>query len=139
MPSKIFALQLYTAKIPEQFSYFLDKTPRYYLVADSLENVFPTSKHIYLTRNPIAILCSIYNSWVSKDLGGLVNYQVDLVGGLRLLAQKVSSTDHFVSSYEDLLQNPEQVFDRLIAYTGLEIPEAPLGYNYDENSKLGGG
>lgn len=57
-----YSLQLYSAKMPSASNYFLDKTARYDLIADTLEEVFLESKHLYLTRNPVAILCSLYNS-----------------------------------------------------------------------------
>ena len=132
-----YALQLYSAKISSESTYFLDKTPRYHLIADTLERVFPEAKHLYLTRNPVAILCSIYNSWISDDIDALLNYQVDLVDGVRLLAEKVSSTTHLVCSYEDLLQDPDDFFGKLSAYTGLQIADAPLQYVHSKNSTFG--
>lgn len=115
-----FALGLYAEKMPQSAEFFLDKTPRYYLISDNLEKVFPSAKHIYLTRNPIAVLVSIYTSWVSNDLNALVNYQVDLVEGVRRLAKTVSSTRSLVCSYEHLLESPQEVFSSIAAYAGLE-------------------
>jgi len=114
-----FALGLYAEKMPQNAEFFLDKTPRYYLISDNLEKVFPNAKHIYLTRNPIAVLVSIYTSWVSNDLNALVNYQVDLVEGVRRLAKTVNSTRGLVCSYENLLELPQKVFSNIAAYTGL--------------------
>jgi len=44
--------------------YFLDKTPRYYYILPELYRTFPEAKYILLLRNPLAILCSIFNTFV---------------------------------------------------------------------------
>jgi hypothetical protein len=135
--AKKHALALYTAKMPGNRSRFLDKTPRYYLIADRLEKLFRRSKHIYLVRNPLAILSSIYDSWISDDVGALLNYRVDLVDGIRLLADRVSSTKHLVIAYEHLLRAPDEVFSQLADYTGIEFPQVPLRYEVPNANLLG--
>ena len=39
--------------------YFLDKTPRYYLIIPELIQTFPKAKFIILLRNPLAVLSSM--------------------------------------------------------------------------------
>jgi hypothetical protein len=42
---------------------FLDKTPRYHLIAPFLADLFPRAKFIVLTRNPLARLASMKQTW----------------------------------------------------------------------------
>ena len=43
--------------------YFLDKTPRYYLIIKELYRIFPQAKFVCLLRNPLAVLASILETW----------------------------------------------------------------------------
>ena len=131
------ALSLYGERLPEGPSRFLDKTPRYYLISKSLERVFPKARHLYLTRNPIAVLASLYSSWVSKDLDSLLNYQVDLVQGIRQMAETVSSTEHLVISYDRLLGDTQQVLKTIAHYVDLEVSEKSTTYTTATRRGLG--
>ena len=39
-------------------SFFLDKTPRYYMILNDLIRVFPNAHYVFLFRNPMAVLSS---------------------------------------------------------------------------------
>ena len=55
--------------------YFLDKTPRYYLVIPELYCTFPKAHYIFLLRNPVAVLCSILETREKKDWPWAVQVQ----------------------------------------------------------------
>src|SRR5690606_21265532 len=62
----------------------LDKTPRYYLVADELLRIFPKCRIIVITRDVNDILTSIRATWGRGRLKLSHNW-IDLKLGLRLL------------------------------------------------------
>src|SRR5687767_8500554 len=43
--------------------WFLDKTPRYFLILEELVEMFPEAKFIVLQRSPLAVVASILNTW----------------------------------------------------------------------------
>ena len=59
--------------------YFLDKTPRYYWIIPELQRVFPRATFIILLRNPLAVLCSIINTWAKDNWFALYRYRHDLL------------------------------------------------------------
>ena len=104
--------------------YFLDKTPRYSLIAPHLASLFPESKFVFLFRNPLAIIASINQVW-----GGgrwkIYTYKVDLFMGLEnlLLAyESLLQEGRCIGiRYEDLLMEPEPVIARVCDY--LKLPK----------------
>ena len=72
-------LNLYSKYLyKNKYDYFLDKTPRYYLIIDELLKIFPSAKYIILIRNPLAVLGSIINTWTQEDWLSLNRYKHDL-------------------------------------------------------------
>lgn len=111
-------------------SYFLDKTPRYYLIIPELVRVFPAAKFVILLRNPLAVLASILNTWVKDHWVLLPRYRDDLlVAPKRLLAGMELLGDRaIVVRYEELVSDPvgqvRAVCDRL----GLEFDPGMVEY-----------
>ena len=58
-----FVLDLYQKQCQNNERYFLDKTPRYYLIIDEIIDLFPDAKFIFLFRNPVHIYASSINTW----------------------------------------------------------------------------
>ncbi|MGB5261650.1 MAG: sulfotransferase [Gammaproteobacteria bacterium] len=130
--------ELYAQLSDEGARYFLDKTPRYALIADDVINMFGDGKFIFLWRNPLSVVSSMIETWG----GGKWNiyiFKVDLFDGLARLIdvyQKNSETTLAVQ-YEVLLQAPEQELERVMHYLGLEpapgmldaLPETRLSGN----------
>jgi hypothetical protein len=56
-------LRLQTSHARSDADYFLDKTPRYYLILEELQWMFPEARFIVLHRNPLAVVASILNTW----------------------------------------------------------------------------
>ncbi len=71
--------------------YFLDKTPRYYLIFDELQQIFPDGKFIIIVRNPLAVLSSIIKNWTGKNWFRLSEYKTDLIDAIRLLSELIKS------------------------------------------------
>jgi len=131
-----YAVRLYTAAAGGN-RYFVDKTPRYHLIASQIVDIFPEARFIFLFRNPMAILASVRRTW------GLVHLsRVDLYAGLESLLKAATYADdraHFVK-YEDLAANPEIEIGRICSYLDItfdprmvsdscriQIPEGSFG------------
>jgi hypothetical protein len=113
--------------------YFLDKTPRYTLIADEVRTIFPESPIIILWRNPLAIAASIIKGW-GVGRWNLFLYREDLYAGLRNLVAFADTQDDavLIVGYEDIVWDPETEMTRIFDFLGLEIPsEVGLAESYD--------
>ncbi len=121
-----FALGLY-GKIGDT-AYFLDKTPRYSLIAPEIIETFPDAKFVFLWRNPLAIMVSMIETW-GQGRWNLFRYYADIFKGLQLLLQaRRALGDRAVDiRFEDLLTGPEPQLARVSDYLGLEIGVDDLG------------
>ena len=122
---RTFALELY-AKASErtrpEATFFLDKTPRYSLIAQDLGRLFPEARFVYLWRNPLAIVASIIETW-GQGRWRIHPWRVDLFKGLSsLLDAYVGMRDTALAlRYEDLVQSPDAELSRLGGYLGLDL------------------
>jgi len=111
---------------------FLDKTPRYYLIMPELAQVFPDAHYIILIRNPLAVLCSILETWVKGDWYSLYNYKEDLLQAPHLLNQapQVLGPGCITIQYEQLVVNAETQVCHLCEQ--LSIPFEPVMIHYGQ-------
>ena len=102
--------------------YFLDKTPRYALIADEIFEIFPEGKFIVLWRNPLAIIASIIETW-GGGKWNVSRYKVDLFDGLANLLDSYQSHSKKVLAiqYESFLQSPETELSRIAEYLELKF------------------
>lgn len=119
-----FALALYSRNSDKEAVYFLDKTPRYYLIIPEIAKMFPESKFIFLFRNPLQVLSSIIETWEDERLGFWGNY-IDLFRGPGLLAEgyillKEKSIKVY---YDQMVWQPEDVIKEIFDY--LELSHDP--------------
>lgn len=115
------ALRVYEEVSPPGARYFVDKTPRYFLIIDFILTMFPRSKAILLVRNPLDVLASVVTTW-GNDRLWLHHALLDLYHGpLRLheAALKYPERLHHVS-YEKLVSCPEDTCRDICAY--LDLP-----------------
>jgi Sulfotransferase family len=125
---------------------FVDKTPRYYLIAPRLPELFPEARLIPLMRNPLDVAASYKSTW-DLDLPMLLrttNFPIaciDLVfGWARMCAVTRTHRDETVS-YEGMVANPLAVLAQLqrslglapveklepFAFAGSPFEHAPVG------------
>ena len=108
--------------------YFLDKTPRYHLIAQNLIETFPNAKYIFLWRNPLAVMASISRTW-KKNRWTFGSFNIDLNRGMDELIDtymRNSSISHSVK-YEELTSNPKESLAQIESY--LELPSESLAYD----------
>ncbi|MGD0091358.1 MAG: sulfotransferase [Planctomycetota bacterium] len=115
------ALRLYAKAARRQARYFLDKTPRYHLVASEIIALFPEAKHIFLWRHPLAMVGS-YVEFFGRGNWNLYGYRIDLFEGLENLLRAYSQAKGQVHAlrYEDLITERQAALKQLFAY--LELP-----------------
>lgn len=119
---RAYAATLYGGLAEQQGArYFLDKTPRYHLIAHHLVEAFPAARFILLWRNPLATLGSRIHSF--GGVWRLQNYEVDLFDGLANLVrvQEQYADRLHVMRFEDMVSQPERVFRQVFEYIGLDF------------------
>jgi len=125
-----FVSRLYQGLCHNNEAYFLDKTPRYYLIINFIETLFPDAKFIFLFRNPMAILSSVINTWSEGRLGQLHQNHVDLYEGPKLLLKGRQRLEHksIQISYEKLVSYPIESVNNILEYLGLDpVGEGLMG------------
>ena len=120
-----YLLELYGLARGER-RYFLDKSPRYHLVAGDLLELFPGARCVVLWRQPLAVAASIVDSFA----GGRWNidkYAVDLYDGVDnlLAAERAAAGRSCTLRYEDLVADPPAELERLWRFLDLDPGEAP--------------
>ncbi|MFT7335679.1 MAG: hypothetical protein ACI9M1_001600 [Porticoccaceae bacterium] len=117
-----FILSIYNGLSDSDSKYFLDKTPRYFLIIEEIEKIFPNAKFIFLFRNPLAQLASklVTHKGRFKTLYGAA---VDLLSGPNLLAagyEKLQKKSLKIT-YTDLIDDTEATIQKLNVYLDLQI------------------
>jgi len=107
---RAFAKTLYSESAREETKYFLDKTPRYHLIAEDIIQAFPDAKFIFLWRNPLSIVSSLINSWGNGNWN-LFRYKIDLFSGIDnlLQAQRKYQDISYSLNYETLTTSKEEL------------------------------
>ena len=122
-----FVRDLYGKLACNDEKYFLDKTPRYHLIAEEIIKTFPEAKFIYLWRNPLSIVASIVNG-LNNGAWKMYNYDIDLFRGLNSLIE--SHKEHEGKSisvrYEDIVSSNSNSLQRIFKYLSIEIDKVEI-------------
>jgi hypothetical protein len=131
-----FAIGVYERASAPGSTYFLDKTPRYHLVAEELFRVFPEGRFVFLWRNPLAVVASIIRTW-ARGSWTFGRWQIDLHEGLANLveAYRWHGADACAVRYEDLVADGGRAWGRMFAHLDLtfdprmlrSLPPPPAG------------
>ena len=116
-----FAYTLYEKAGDLEALYFLDKTPRYYLIIPEIAKIFPSAKFIFLFRNPLQIMASHIDSWTKGRLR-LERYYIDLYRGPKLLAEGYENLKgkSIKVHFDDLIKNTDKTLKNIFDYLELE-------------------
>ena len=118
-----FAGEVYDELSPPGTRVFVDKTPRYALIAPELVSWFPEAKFIVLWRNPLAAAAS-FTRTISEGTWRFWRNHVDLYDGLANLVELAEgpARDRVVAlRYEDLVQDPDRELARIGEHLGLDL------------------
>ncbi len=106
----------------KQVHYFIDKTPRYYLIIDEILKIFPDAKKIFLFRNPLQIYASYLTTWKKNRFYKMHRSYYDLYYGPGILAkayEKHKEKSYFLK-YEQFVQEPEAELKNILNYLELD-------------------
>jgi hypothetical protein len=111
--------------------YFLEKTPKNYLVADEIIEHFPQAKFIFLWRDPADVALSLANSYAGR-WNTMFRYEIDFAAGIPQLvrAHRKLAGRAISVRYEDLRADPNANLGRIYDYLGMEsgvLEENELG------------
>jgi hypothetical protein len=120
-----FMLELYSKQCKNNEVYFLDKTPRYYLIIDDIVKLFPNAKLIFLFRNPVHVFASIVNTWGNKRFNKLFSTYEDIILGTpRLSHAYVKHKDKSIAlRYEDFVTNTSNEIKKIFEYLQLDYDQ----------------
>jgi len=132
-----FIIALYSKASSQNEEYFLDKTPRYHLVAEEIIRIFPEGRFIFLWRNPLSVVASIINTW-GKGKWNVYRFYIDLYMGLENLIHTYQKyrNNVYTLSYEKLVAEPVVECQKLFGF--LDIDPFCVSENEFFNSTLVG-
>jgi glycosyltransferase involved in cell wall biosynthesis len=130
---RAYAYELYGAALNGQKeNIFLDKTPRYYLIINELLTLFPQARFIFLQRNPLAILASIFSTWTKKNYQKLLNQKFDITTSINNILHAKRNTQNkdktYFVQYEQLVAHPKKHMLRLLDSLQLSFEDKMLDY-----------
>lgn len=121
------AMRLYS-RLAGEAEVFVDKTPRYHLIADDLPRLLPDARYVFLWRNPLAVTASLLRTFRAGRFEPHL-FSVDLEQGVVNLTEmweRQRETGSAVAvRYEDLLEGPDE-WRRLFEGIGLDFDEKLL-------------
>jgi len=105
-----------------KYKYFLDKTPRYYLIFNHLIDLFPQARFIILKRNLLDVIKSVSKSWHKNNLKFRMN-RIDVFEGPKYIYEGTKLLDKraLVLEYENLVSDPVSSLKLLSNYLDLEF------------------
>lgn len=125
-----FAFSLYNKISSPDSKYFIDKTPRYYLIIPQITKLFPEAKFIFLFRNPLQVLASVITSFNRGSLR-LHQYHIDLYRGPKLLAEGyMRLKDKSIAiDFDQLIQSTDFELKRIFDYLELNFENSsPISF-----------
>jgi hypothetical protein len=120
-----FILSIYQGLSDSDSKYFLDKTPRYFLIIEEIEKIFPDAKFIFLFRNPLSQLASKLEIHKGR-FKTLYGDAVDLLSGPNLLAagyEKLQNKSIKIT-YTELINETEAIIQKLNGYLDIQIDKS---------------
>lgn len=122
---KSLALRLYARRAGPSARYFVDKTPRYHVIASDIVRTFDEARFIFLWRNPLAVVASMIEVW-GQGRWNIYEFEFDLFDGLAgLISARRQAGDRAISvRYRDLVAESPEARARVFDYLGLDSDEA---------------
>lgn len=119
----LFASSIYKDLSDPNSKYFIDKTPRYYLICSDIIKIFPNSKFIFLFRNPLSIYSSKLNTRRKNKFKYLYSDFIDLNYGPNMLIKEyLKYRDISLKlTYEDLVMNPNKNFNLIEKFLNIKL------------------
>ncbi len=134
---RAFVLDLYTKQCRNNERYFLDKTPRYFLIIDEIVALFPNAKFVFLFRNPIHVYASVVTTWGNNRFNKIRSSYNDIVEGSHLLSQGyLKHKDKSIAvNYESFVTNFETEVKKVANYLDIELTDGLLTDFHSQDTK----
>ncbi|MDA8819658.1 sulfotransferase [Schleiferiaceae bacterium] len=118
--------------------YFLDKTPRYYLIVDELRELFPQAKFIFLTRNPLEILASKLSSH-NGTFHAYYKYKIDLYQSVKSITNSLHTREDniFHLDYNELISSESNCVKQLKSFLQLDDIDSKKINQVEVNGRMG--
>lgn len=107
--------------------WFLDKTPRYYLIVPFLAEAFPDARFVFLFRHPVDVLASMVRTWHGDRFGAVSNHHfIDLAEGPRRMTDGLALVGHrgIAVHYESLVSDPAKSLAEICGHLGISYDDA---------------
>jgi len=132
-----FASTLYGKQCKNNERYFLDKTPRYYLIIPEILKAFPDAKFIFLFRNPIHVMSSMMQTWSNGTFRKMYSHERDLNLGPKALSEGYELLDDkaLAIQYEQFISNPAMYVEKICLYLDIEFDVQMLESFSDQDTK----
>jgi len=119
---KLFSNNIYKKLCSKGEIYYLDKTPRYYLIMREIAEIYPDAKFIFLFRNPLEIYSSILHSFLNNNFFKLAHYDVDIKYGPKLLSDGYTllKNKSLLVTYENLINKTDENLVKIFKYLELD-------------------
>jgi len=129
---KSMAVKLYRQRAGPSARYFVDKTPRYHVVASEIVRTFDGARFIFLWRNPLEVIASMIETW-GRGRWNVYEFELDLFDGLAGLveARRLAGERAMALRYRDLVASSEEARAQLFEYLGLRIDDAQPHEQHD--------
>lgn len=104
--------------------YFLDKTPRYYLMIPEIRRLFPDARFIFLVRHPLAVLASIAD-FFNNGRFRWFEYWIDWIEGHHCMAEAIRQNEIHCCTlhYEDIVTQPGDTMRTLCEWLDIQFTE----------------
>ncbi len=125
---KNFIVDIQTKLAINSEIYFLDKTPRYYLIIQEIREIFPEAKFIFLFRSPEQVYSSMLHTWSNNRLKPFLGSYYDLIEGYEKLSSGYLKykNQSIVIKYEDFVLNPESELKKITNYLELDFDQSMI-------------
>ncbi|WP_029406901.1 sulfotransferase [Thiomicrorhabdus sp. Milos-T2] len=136
-----FASTLYQKQCKNNEIYFLDKTPRYYLIIPEIFKAFPDAKFIFLFRNPIHVMSSMMQTWSNGTFRKMYHFERDLNLGPKALSDgfQLLGDKALAIQYEQFVSDPAMHVEKICQYLDIEFDVQMLESfaNQDTKGRMG--
>ncbi len=122
--------------------FFIDKTPRYYHIAEDLIKTWTQAKFIWLKRNPFDTIASCKISWgisVKEQLGDPISshsYDSTVSHTNHLKVFSTASKRKFILKYEDLVSDPTNEIKKLCRFLQLDFENNIIDYGSSKDFRI---
>jgi hypothetical protein len=134
---KMYGYLYEKALTDKKAKFFLDKTPRYYLIFRKLHDVFPEARYLLLLRHPLAVLSSLLRKKPGRGLEEIKENRVDLVKAPDLIMQILEDNNRGkkIVRYENLVTEPKKEVRKICSYLSIEMKSEMINYGGNEEVK----